>query len=74
MIKEELIMSEIISYDLITVEELAEALGVSKNSAYALLKNGSVKSFKIGTHYKIPSSAIDDYIKRMTGLPIPNSF
>ena len=64
-------MSDICNYDLITVDELAATLQISRNSAYTLLKQGKIKSFKIGSHYKIPSSAVDDYIRRMTGLPIP---
>lgn len=64
-------MSEISNYDLITVDELAATLEISRNSAYSLLKRGEIKSFKIGTHYKIPASAVDEYIRRKTGLPIP---
>lgn len=64
-------MSDISNYTLITVDEMAEALSISRTSAYALLRTGQIASFKIGRHYKIPSTAVDDYIKRMTGLPIP---
>ena len=64
-------MSEISNYDLITVDELALALNISKNSAYALLKAGEIKCFKIGKHYKIPANAVDEYINRKTTLPIP---
>lgn len=64
-------MSDISNYDLITVDELASTLQVSRNSAYTLLKRGEIKCFKIGAHYKIPASSVDEYIKRMTGLPIP---
>lgn len=68
MIHEVQTMTDISNYDLITVDELAATLEISRGSAYRLLKNGDIKSFKIGTHYKIPSSAVDEYIKRMTGL------
>lgn len=64
-------MSDISNYDLITVDELAATLQISRTSAYNLLKQGEIRCFKIGAHYKIPSNAVDDYIKRMTGLPIP---
>lgn len=64
-------MSDISNYDFITVDELAATLEISRNSTYNLLKKGEIKSFKIGTHYKIPSSAVDEYIKRKTGLPVP---
>lgn len=64
-------MTDISNYTLITVNELAETLNVSLNSAYTLLKTGQIRSWKIGRHYKIPSTAVDDYIQKMTGLPIP---
>jgi excisionase family DNA binding protein len=66
-------MNDITSYEFITVDELAGTLQISRTSAYALLKNGAIKSFKIGAHYKIPATAVDEYIKRMTGLPIPTA-
>ena len=64
-------MNDISSYEFITVDELAGTLQISRTSAYTLLKKGVIKSFKIGAHYKIPATAVDEYIKRMTGLPIP---
>ena len=67
-------MTDISNYDFITVDELAATLEISRGSAYSLLKKGEIKSFKIGTHYKIPASAVDEYIKRMTGLPVPNPY
>ena len=67
-------MNEITSYTFITIDELAAALNISRNSAYTLLKKGEVKSFKIGNHYKIPLSSVDEYITRMTGLPIPDFY
>lgn len=70
--REDYTMSEITNYELITVDDLAYTLQISRSSAYNLLKNGEIKCFKIGSHYKIPSSAVDDYIKRMTGL-LPNN-
>lgn len=58
-------------YKFLTIEEVAEILNIGRNSAYNLIKNGEIKSFKIGNRYKIPSIAIDEYINRMTGLPVP---
>ena len=66
-------MNDITSYEFITVDELAGTLQISRTSAYSLLKKGVIKSFKIGSHYKIPATAVDEYIKRMTGLPIPEN-
>jgi len=64
-------MNTLSNYNFITVKELAAALCISTGSAYNLLQQGEIKCFKIGAHYKIPSSAVDEYISRITGLPIP---
>lgn len=66
-------MNDISNYELISVDELAAALQISRCSAYSLLRNGEIKSFKIGAHYKIPATSVDEYIKRMTGLPVPTN-
>ena len=34
--------------DVVTVKELCEMLNIGKNTAYELLKNGAIKSIKIG--------------------------
>ena len=47
---------------LITVEELCEILMIGKNAAYRLLKEGKIKSFRIGRIWKIPRAGIDKYI------------
>ncbi len=57
------------NYNFLTVDDLASVLQISRGSAYNLLKNGEIKSFKIGSHYKIMPEAIDEYIQRMTILP-----
>lgn len=62
-------MSEITTYDFITVEQLAATLQISKGSAYTLLKSGEIKCFRIGSHYKILASAVDEYVRKMAGLP-----
>ena len=51
---------------LITVDELCESLMIGKNAAYKLLKEGRIKSFRIGRAWKIPRESLDDFIKRKT--------
>ncbi len=54
--------------DILTVEQLMEALYIGKNTAYKLLNSGEILSFKIGKVYKIPRKALEDYIaKRCEG-------
>lgn len=50
--------------DILTVEELCEVLRIGKNTAYKLLKNGEIKSIKIGKVYKIPKKCIRKYLEQ----------
>ena len=49
---------------LVTIDELCEILMIGKNTAYSLLKNGAIKSFKINRIWKIPRASIDEYIMK----------
>lgn len=48
----------------IEIEELCGTLGIGKNTAYQLLNSGEIEAFKVGTVWKIPRSAVMDYINR----------
>ena len=48
--------------EILTVKEVMELLYIGKNTAYQLLNDGEIKAFRIGTTWKIPRSAVDDYI------------
>lgn len=49
--------------DVLTVEETAEYLKLSKKSVYALLQDNQIHHRKIGRIYRIPKSAIADYLQ-----------
>lgn len=49
--------------DILTLEELCDALIIGKNRAYSLLSTNSIKGFKIGKVWKIPKSALIDFIQ-----------
>lgn len=51
-----------------SVPEMAEYLGIGKNKAYDLLKNGSIKGFRIGCTWKVSKIAVDQYILQQSGL------
>lgn len=53
---------------LMTVPELAEYLNIGRNRAYDLLRNGTVKGFKIGCIWKVSKAAVDQYILESSGL------
>ena len=53
--------------DVLTVEELCEALKIGKNAAYRLLNEGKVKGFRIGRIWKISKQSLQDYINGQSG-------
>ena len=48
--------------DVLTVEEVCAALSAGRNSVYKLLKDGVIKSIKIGKKYLIPKICLIDFI------------
>ena len=46
----------------VTVEQAAEMLGVSRNSAYALAKNGTLPVVKLGRRLVVPKKRLDDLL------------
>ena len=48
--------------DILTVEELCQALNIGKNTAYQLIKNRDLKSIKIGKIHKIPKIWLIEYV------------
>jgi len=48
--------------DVLTITDLMDYLAVGKNTAYTLIREGKIKSFRIGRNYKIPKQAVIDYI------------
>lgn len=49
--------------DVLTVNEVAEFLKVSKKSVYALLQDNLIRHRKIGRIYRIPKTAIEEYLQ-----------
>ena len=54
--------------DLITIDELCEALNIGRNAAYRLLNSGEIKGFRINRIWKIPKGALDEYILTQSHL------
>ena len=48
--------------DVLTVRELMDMLAVGKNTAYKLIHEGRVKSFRLGNSYKILRKSVEDFI------------
>ena len=48
--------------DVMTVHQAREALGVGRTGVYKLIDLGLLKCFKIGNAYKIPKTALIEYV------------
>lgn len=50
---------------LFTAEEAAELLKISRCKIYDLLRNGDLRSIKIGGSRRIPRGALEEYVARL---------
>lgn len=48
--------------DVLNVQDIQEILGIGRNAVYKMLKNGTLKSKKIGTKYIIPKRSVQTYL------------
>ena len=48
--------------DILTFQECQELLKVGKNTLLDLLHNNDIEAFKIGSRWKIPKTAVLEYI------------
>jgi excisionase family DNA binding protein len=51
---------------MLTVEEAAESIGIGRTTMFALIKSGDVQSVLIGRLRRVPQSALDDYLTRLS--------
>jgi excisionase family DNA binding protein len=56
---------------LLTVEETATRIGISRTGVYDLLREGALGSVKIGRRRRIPDTEVDHYIKALCGSDAP---
>ena len=49
--------------DVLTIQELEEALKIGRRLAYTLVRDGTIPSKKIGRIYRIPKTAVIEYLK-----------
>jgi excisionase family DNA binding protein len=54
---------------LLTVEQAAERLAISRTVVYSLIKSGELESVKIGNIRRIPAAAVDDFVQRLREEP-----
>ena len=51
--------------DVMNIEQMSQALGVSTKTGYGLLKSGKVACLKVGRAYRIPKVHLLTYLKVM---------
>ena len=49
--------------DILTFTECRQLLKVGKNTLLGLLHSGEIEAFRIGNRWKIPKTAVVEYIK-----------
>lgn len=48
--------------NVLKVTELAEALRVGRSAAYQLVREGEIRSIRVGRAIRIPAEALDEYL------------
>lgn len=49
--------------DILTVPQVAQALGIGIKAAYALVNNKRIGSIRIGRTIKVPKFCLEEYVK-----------
>jgi|Deesub1362A_J573_1020465.scaffolds.fasta_scaffold01498_2 excisionase family DNA binding protein len=57
-------MKEVLVTELMTLEEVANYLRVTKKTIYRLLKRGGVPATKVGRQWRFEKAAIDDWLRQ----------
>ncbi len=50
--------------DIMSADDVAVALGVSRNKAYKILKKGELKAYREGPVWKVAKLALIDYVMK----------
>ena len=48
--------------DVVSVEEIQQMLRIGKNAVYTLLKDGVIKSVKVGKRYIVPKKHVVEFL------------
>ena len=49
--------------DVLTVEEMSRALGISTKTGYKLIRENKIESLKVGRSYRIPKAQLLSYMR-----------
>ncbi len=53
--------------DILTVEEMSRALGVSTKTGYKLVRENKIECMKVGRSYRIPKAHLLSYMRVFVG-------
>ena len=53
--------------DILTVEEMSRALGVSTKTGYKLVRENKIECMKVGRSYRIPKAHLLSYVRVFVG-------
>lgn len=56
--------------DILTVEEMSKALGVSTKTGYKLIRENEIECIKVGRSYRIPKAHLLAYMRVFLKSPI----
>ena len=56
------------NYEIWTTDDVMDYLLIGRNTLYELLRSKKIKGFKIGSCWKIPKKAVDEYIMEQSGI------
>ncbi len=54
--------------DILTIEDLAEALKIGTTQAYKLVRSGKIRAFKEGKDWKISKTALITYVREQSRI------
>lgn len=54
--------------DIMSIEDVMEALHIGKNRVYDLLKQGLIRGWQMGRPWKIPKESVIEYVRSQAGL------
>ena len=49
--------------DILTIPQVAEAMGIGKKAAYALVRNHIIPALHVGNKFLVPKKGLEDYIE-----------
>lgn len=49
--------------DVVSIEELQEMLHIGRNAAYDIVKDGKIKTIRVGKRYIIPKASVINFLE-----------